>query len=147
MRGVMKRINFLDLTATDSSRPIRDNVQDADTPELLLAPVSTTYGVGFTSTGTMMTRRFAIRLTTAQQIVHEKLFPVQWALFAAMSRIHRTNNKLGLAFVQKLTLVDDRTALTDLDGAQRGTKGWVSLITIDVAMQFTNDDLEIHRGT
>jgi len=139
--------NFPNLTATDSDRPIKDNIQDADTPELLIAPVSSTYAIGAASNIHQMTRRFNIRLATTDQVTHNKLFPVQWALFTALARIHRLNPDLGLDFVLKLTVIDDQSALTDLGDGQRSTRGWVSLLSIDVAMQFENDDLEIQFDT
>ena len=147
VRQAVKAGNFPNLTDADSPRPIKDNIQDADCPELLIVPLTSTYQVAQTNTGHAMTRRFNVRLVTAQQVAHLKLFPVQWALFAAFARIVRTNKTLGLGFVQTLTLVDDTSSLADIGDAQRSTRGWVSLLTVDIAFAFTDAALEIHRGT
>lgn len=136
----MVESNFPDLTSETDRTPVKSNVQNADMPELLLVSRGITSGVARTNTGVGLTRRYDLRLVSGEMTMHEKLHPVEFAVFVAMERIQRTNKTLGLPFIKTTTLVDAQTVLVDSE-ANRGTRGWVTTFTIDIDFGF---DLREH---
>ena len=146
--GGVKIANVPDLTneAGGNKTPIKPGAQNADFVEILIWPTTTTYSLGNTNTGHMITKRFSIRIADNQQVLDDKFHPTQWALTAAFARLHRNSPTLDLAFVRKLSLIDDRSAYGDNPDATRGTPGWVSIANVDVLMAFTDGDFDIHGG-
>lgn len=139
--------NCPDLTSTTDRRPIKTNIQDADCPEMLLVPIGqmTTY-TARTNTGHAVTRRYAIRVTAGEMVTHARLHPVEFALFKAFCKIKRTNNTLGLSYIEGVTLIDASTIETNIGDAQRGTLGWVTVFGVEIRFAFDDDTLQIHRG-
>lgn len=135
--------NFPDLTSTTDRQPLKTATQNADTPELLLVSRGITGSLVRTNTGTGLRRRYDLRLVSGELTTHEKLHPVEFAVFLAIERLVRTNKTLGLTFVRSLTLVDGSTVLQDVEDGQRGTRGWITSFGIDVEFSFTLDMLQI----
>ena len=145
-RGI-KAANTPDLTSTTKTQPIKSAVQDKDHPEILLYPVDGDWGIGFTNIGHRIDRRISIRLSGGQTTLQDKYYPVQWALFCAFVRLHRNNPTLGLEFIEKITVVSHSDGFGDNADAQRGTRGWVSLMTVQMNFRFDDKDLKTHCYT
>lgn len=142
----MKEANVPNLTSTTNKKPVKTNAQNADFPEIMLFPTTTEYRLGNTNTGHLIVKRYSIRIADNQQVIHDKLQPVQWAITACFARIHRNKPTLDLSFVRKLTLTDDRAAYGDNLDATRGTSGWVALAGVEVLLAFVDGDFDIHGG-
>ena len=133
--------NRIDLQSDEAVDPYKDVLQAGDLPEVILRPAAGSVHLRATSNRTLVTQSYVIDMTTGDLRTNVKLFPIQWAIIQA---IHGAGETLGLSFVKHVTItgVED----TETGGDRRlatGVEGWTSIITINVEMWFTDDDLEV----
>jgi len=130
---------------TNNRDPIKENVSDADLPELIL----TSGGSGpprlhATSSGSMCTRKYSWLITTGDFRVSYRLYPVEFALFAAMSNWKAHLGALtwnSKSFAKRMDVVDVTNGLSDPD-RNRGIRGWSAIWTCEIEMHFTTEDLK-----
>lgn len=142
LTSLVKPSNRIKLNFTGQSSPYKDEISQADLPEIVL--VSTASGGNYhnTSSSSMITRRYEWIISTGDASVDNKLLPVEWALYAAMADYKRVLNALRWpsdasdGFVKVMRLQDVSSGLTDADH-NRGVAGWSSVWGIEVEMHFS----------
>lgn len=123
--------------------PVKNSVQDADFPELLLAPTGGSFGIGYTNTDHKLVKRFSFRMATGTLNVNTKFFPAQFALFTALASLRRKHVNLDLPNVTRVNFMDTTDAIVDDPEAKREKTGWVTLLTVELIFSFTDKDLGI----
>ena len=118
-------------------RPEKENVMDADFPELFLIPTNSQIVLFATSSSTEAIQEFELRFTTGDQRVDRLHFPLKWQVMIALSKCERLN----LPFVKRLG-IESFTETTDDPEANRGIKGWSARIVISVEMYFGHTVLQ-----
>ncbi len=118
-------------------RPEKENIMDADLPEVNLIPVNSQILLFATSSSTQAVQEFELRITSGDQRVDRLHFPLKWQVMIALSKCA----KLNLPFVKKLT-IDSFTETTDDPEVNRGIKGWSARIVIGVEMWFGHTVLQ-----
>ena len=127
--------NIVDFTGANPE-PVKDEVEDADLPEMQLIPL----GGPVKRDNTMkltVDYAFSVQITTGDNRINAWLLPIQWAIIRG---VYAAGDSLGLSWVKMVRL----TALTNQsnDPAQRGIEGWVTVMHIVVTMLLDNDCLE-----
>ncbi len=117
----------------------KKNVQGGDLPELYLGPVGG--GISqLTSSSHGGTLRFVLAVSTGSLQVDHELNPVLWACLRAM---YANGRRLDLQYVKDVRFTDILSQPEDLASQvgepQRETRGWASLVTIDVDVMFRMD--------
>jgi len=137
------RIKFSSLDST-SRDPVKTAVQDGDLPELILTSVgSQDMNMHSDSCSTRLMRRFDWLLSTGEYRITYRLYPVQWALFAAMQDYPSVLLPLtwnGAQFVKKMRWGSLSEGLSNA-ALNRGIKGWTSLLSVEIDMWFAKNDL------
>lgn len=138
------RIDFTDETNRD---PIKQNIQDADVPEVILVPSGTpATNLCATSSTSSIIKRYSWLISTGDLRATLRLMPVEWAIFVMM---HDWKNRLtalewpensGRNFVKFAQLLDASEGQTDTE-ANRGLQGWSCLWQCQVEMHFKSQDL------
>jgi len=132
------------LVKLSDRQPIKDRLADADVPELLLVPTGASPLLRRNSSSAQCTRTYSWIITTGDMRVRNRLFPVEWALFSAMTSYCLVLNQLvwdNTRFVencQLLTATDGETVQEN----NRGLKGWSAVWTCQVQMVFNLAQLQ-----
>lgn len=124
-------------------RPIKDEVSEADLPEVRIIPAGGEPHVQRTSNGSSLVKRFAIQVSTGEEVVDVKLFPVEWEIYRAMSKWAVTLQALkwnGRSFVNLARPLEITEGVSDSD-LNRGIVGWSTVWMCEVIMWFTTADL------
>jgi hypothetical protein len=144
LTALVKPGNLIKYNKAQDRSPIKEEIAVADMPELLLTSVGTSDIKSHSSScGSGITRQYQWLLTTGDFRINFKLYPVQWALFAAViageSAIAalKWNNK---PFVTRMMWSGLSEGLSNAE-LNRGIKGWSSLWTFQIEMNFTTADL------
>ena len=133
------RISF----AGASRQPEKLAVQDADFPEVRLQPLGGEFGPQRDTSGRTWIERFEIVMSTGDQRVHERLFPVRWAIVRALSNWPTVLPALewnSQKFARRLELQTTNVGTSQID-MTRGIDGWAAIATIEVYMCFSNSNL------
>lgn len=153
LTALVKPGNKIRFNVTDDRDPIKTRVGDADLPELILTTEgSTELNIHSTSNTSHIYRQYAWLLSTGDQRLNYRLFPVQWALFCAMTNWGNVLSVLewpattGKKFVKSVNYISATEGQSDAD-RNRGIEGWSSLWRCEVKMYFaTADLLAFHNG-
>jgi hypothetical protein len=138
LSGLVKTGNRIKLTG-DVQDPRKKNVQDADLPEIIIAPATAQVQPHFTSTSVMIVETFAFSLATNRVTVDDVYYPVKWALLQVL--ITAANDNLNLkSFVKQVEFNDDIVqAVQATQENNRDTAGWSLGLTLTVSMTFTRN--------
>ena len=124
--------------------PLKDVVQHADLPELILSNEGTTGGnLHATSSTTDIQRAYAFTINTGDFRVNEKLHQIEWFLFCALTNWRSVLSALTWnekPFVTKAQLLDVSEGLSMPD-RNRGILGWSAIWKCEVSMVFKSSDL------
>lgn len=126
---LVKPGNRIKLIGTDED-PIKQEVQKGDLPEVAIFPIGGPNQIIMTSDNAKIERTFSLTITSGSLRANRYLFPIEWVIFKIF---HNANNTLGLDFVVKCVLSPSEQMM-DNEELNRGTKGWSSIINIDVEM-------------
>lgn len=126
--------------ATDDRDPegSRGGLTDAF-PEMRIKPTGGPFKLFGSNTHSFAIKTFNIEIETGDMRVHREMFPLEWAIFKALSKTQDSN--LGLPFVMNVTY----ESVNDLDTAPDGRvlNQWATLIAVTVEMVFdTAADLQ-----
>lgn len=122
---------------------VKNEVNTADLPELILLPVSANGNIRNTSSSTMITRQYTWVISTGDSRPNFRLHPVEFALYAEMANWPLVINALlwnGYKFATMTNVVNAEQGESDPE-RNRGIKGWSALWTIEVRMDFRTADL------
>jgi hypothetical protein len=126
--------------------PIKDEISNADTPELVLAVQTSEINLLNSSSSSMITKQYQFLISTGNMHLSQKLFPLEFAIFAAMANwcgvltTLRWPEDAPRSFVTRANLVSAEHGLKDLD-KDRGIAGWSAVWTAEVRMDFRTSDL------
>lgn len=124
--------------------PIKREISEADTPELILISTSSGGNLGETSSTSRLTRQYDWIMATGDLSITNKLLPLEWVLFCAMAKWPTTLAALqwpaGWPFVKRMNLTNVQSGMSDPD-RNRGILGWSSVWSIEVEMHFRTSDM------
>ena len=133
----VKQGNTVDFNQTNRDL-VKENVNQADLPEVSLQIVGLTGNLVQSSSGSMLLATFSWGLASGDIRYNRALFPVIWEIYRAMagwqSRITRLEYRQE-NFVKRVNVLDALFGLTD--EVNRGIKGWSGLWNCEVEMHFT----------
>jgi hypothetical protein len=122
----------------ETRQPIREQLQSADVPELMLVTVGGTSSLSSSSSSTRLTKRFDWVLTTGDMRLDEVMFPLSWALLEAMVASRMPLFALtwgGATYVKRVQEMQIREG--ESESARRtNVRGWTAVQSIEVEMHF-----------
>jgi len=136
--ALVKKGNRIKLSG-DKEDPIKKQISDADTPEVLLTVTGGELYQRRTSTLSLHTKQYSFVVTTGTLRVNKKLFPIEWAIMRAFDS--SLDKNLGLTFVTGFRPGNSRWIIDD-DPQMRGRLGWIARIDFDVTFSILNADLQ-----
>lgn len=126
------------LSSGPNRHPIKNEISQADTPELMLTSTGFEANIHNTSSSSRTTRRYEWIISTGDMVIVDKLLPVEWALFAAMMNWKNTVCDLtwmGVKFNKRMDILSVDNGLTD-PTRNRGIQGWSALWRCEIEMHF-----------
>ena len=122
----------------------KDQILDADLPEIQIVPVTVTPHLQRTSNMSSMLEQFAIRVATGDQRIDKNLFDIRWAVYGAMSNWATRLAALTWNSNKFVKLCRPRSITEGMiEGtADRGLTGWFSVWAAEVEMWFQTSDLQ-----
>lgn len=144
---LVKLKNRIKFNPTKDAMIIKDEVSEADTPELILVTTDGSGNLLNTTSTSMAVLRFDWMISTATLSVTQKLLPVEFALFAAMVEWPTVLTALtwnSVGFVKRVNFTS-RTSGIDDATKNRGIRGWSSVWSIEVEMWFSTQQLIAHN--
>lgn len=108
-------------------------------PEMRIKPTGGPFKLFGSSTSSFASKTFNIEIETGDMRLQREVFPLEWAIFKALSKTQSSN--LDLPFVMNVTY----ESVNDLDTAPDGRvlNQWAALIAVTVEMVFdTAADLQ-----
>lgn len=135
--------NILDFTT--NRLPTKDRLSEADLPELLVTYEGMSPNFYFNSAAVEITQNYHIRISTGEQRLEKVIFPLQFAVTSCMckaflSSVYQALLWNGRQFVQDVVPTNVVAGLSDPE-ANRGIKGWASVFSFTMKMQFARNDL------
>lgn len=144
--------NRIHLNIANDPNPLKQQIQDADLPEILLVPTGISESNLFsTSSTTKIVRQYNWILSTGDLRVQNYLHQVEWNLFCAMTGWQSLLGNLiwpansGRNFVKRCGLLAANQGLNDNE-KNRGLIGWSSIWGCEVESHFMTQDLIDFRG-
>lgn len=137
--------NRIKFNQTGQSSPVKEDISNADLPELILVCTGGSGNLHNTSSTSSMTRRFEWIISTGDASISNKLLPVEWALYCAMISSQTTLGALRWpsdatdGFCKVMRMLDIETGQADAD-RNRGIAGWSSVWGVEVEMHFRSSD-------
>lgn len=117
--------------------PVKTQMSSADYPEVALLSEGVTGNLCNTSSSSMLVRRFSW-VISAGDLRNEKLFPLEWAIFAGMLAWRHRLTLLtweGEPFVKNTNIVDSTIQQAE-NMRRRGITGFIAVWTVEVEMHF-----------
>ncbi len=158
LEALVKVGNRVKFNQTRPGDPRKAEISNADTPELVLVPTSTTIQMHSTSSTSAAIRQFEWWLSTGSMSVTSRLLPFEFALFTAMLRWKEEIASLRwptgapYGFAKRMDVVSVVGGFADTE-KNRGIAGWSSIWACEIEMHFPTDTLiaytneEIETGT
>lgn len=146
LTDTVKLGNRIRFDHTDYFNPIKEEVSDADLPELVLVATATSGNMHETSSSSRINVQYEWLIATGDMSVVNALLPVTWYLWAAMANWREQLGALRWpaaatdGFVKRTQFLSANTGLTDSQ-RNRGIVGWSSVWAIEVEMHFATSDL------
>lgn len=140
---LVKPSNRIKFSATKPSDPVKREVSTADLPEVVLISTGMSAALHSTSSSTMCVRQYEWIIATGDLSLVNKLMPVEWAVFVAMSGWKAVLTALqwnGAGFVKRCDLGAIDNGFTDPE-RNRGIRGWSAIWRCEVEMHFRTQDL------
>lgn len=139
--------NFIKWNDPSFAWPDKDEISDADLPELGLAVTQMLGKLRATSSGSSVVARYEWLLATGDPSVVRVMLPVMWAVFAALVDWPVTALELewpvgsGQSFVKRVDLLEANCGLAE-PARNRGIRGWSSIWACEVEMWFATRDVK-----
>ncbi len=143
LTSLVKVGNRIKLNKVRPGSPIKDEVSQADLPELVLVATSGQPNLRSTSSSSMTIRSYDWLVSTGDMSVSNKLLPVEWALFCAMANWPAILGALtwqGKSFIKRANFTGVSTGFSDPE-RNRGIAGWSSIWSVEVEMHFSTSDM------
>ena len=138
--------NLIKFNNPNNRDPLKVQVQAADTPELVLAPIAGLINMGNTSCTSRYVQTYSWLISTGDLRLVDHLLDVEWFLFGAMHNWDVVLTALewpigsGRHFVKRCDIVSVTQGMSDAD-RNRGIRGWSALWAVDVEMWFKTTDV------
>lgn len=147
LKSIVRPGNRIKYNLQSDIAPDKEEISNADLPELVLVPVSGTAAIRANSSSSKITMRFEWWLSTGQQGITNAILPLTFAVYAAMvpwpSYVAGERNALkwrGQSFIKKVDLLEAQFGLTRSE-QNRGIGGWGSVWGTEIEMWFRTSDL------
>jgi hypothetical protein len=138
------RVNFG--SADDRGANLKQNIQAADLPELILIGSTASGNLFADSCNASVTRQYTFLISTGDLRQNQFLMPVEWLLFCALANYSPTLKALewpvgsGRKFVTDLKLLSEAQGQSDPE-RNRGIKGWSATWACEVRMHINRADV------
>jgi hypothetical protein len=140
---VIGQLSTSNLVQFNTRQPLREQLQAADLPELVLVSTGGSSSLTSSSSSTRLSKRFDWILTTGDMRVDEVLFPLSWALLESMARARLALFALEWKeqrYVKRVQEIQIREG--ESEAARRiNVRGWVAVQSIEVEMHFHTTSL------
>lgn len=123
--------------------PIKKEVQDADLPEVTLFAETISANLHNTSSTSKVTRVYTIMIATGDARYTERLGPVEWYVFTAMTGWQERLTTLlweNKSFVKRVNIPSAAAGVMN-QVLNRNISGWSAVWRVEVEMHFDTDDL------
>lgn len=141
---LVKPRNRIRFDEENNRDPIKQNVQAADLPELVLVPVgSQAANLTASSCESSIVRRYSFIVSTGDMRLTEGLLSVEWALFCALANWKAVLTALehgGTRFVKNVRLAEVTNGESNPE-QNRNIKGWSAVWSCEVEMRFRTESL------
>lgn len=118
--------------------PARENVQDADMPEIRVTAGFIQGPINQTCSTVIALQEIIIEVATGDNRLTNKLYPVKWRLFRALLDLQA---RLGIPYVQRVD-ISAPTATSDTNALlNRGTEGYSTIYAIQVHHSHNRNEL------
>ena len=117
--------------------PIKEEIADADLPELVLLPDGATFGLLRTSASSSVVKRYSWLVATGD-FRTPTVNAIEWALFCAMLNAQSVLGALAwedASFVKRVDLSELTEGFADSE-RNRGIRGWSAISKVEVEMHF-----------
>lgn len=138
LTSLVKPKNRVKFNQTRTGGTIKDQVSEADLPELVLVASGSSCNLHDTSSSSRITRNYEWIISTGDLRINNKLLPVEWAIFCAMldwPTVLASLQWQGAGFIKRTAVTDISTGQSDAE-RNRGIAGWSSIWGIEVEMHF-----------
>ena len=118
--------------------PIKGQITDSDFPEVRIVPTGGETNLENTSGSGSITKNFDIQVSTGDQRLPYRLFPVEWCILKASLSWWEKIKSLtwqDQLFVRDARPVSISEGVSEAD-LNRGIKGWATVLSFTVEMQF-----------
>ena len=125
----------------ESRNPIKQNIQHADLPEVILHPGGGDCQLHRNSSQSQVIKRFDFLISTGDLRVDYLHFPLQWHTIRAVANWKSVIGGLvwkGEPFLIDLDIPSKTEGESDPE-RNRGIKGWSSIITVQARMEFSTN--------
>lgn len=139
----VKEGNRIKYNSSEDRDPLKQEILDADLPEVVLVQTSVSANLYQSSSGSMCLRQYSILVSTGDFRYNKFLAQVEWDIFTAMMLWKERLGSLqwkNKAFVKRSNILSATSGASDSE-RNRGIKGWSAIWTVEVEMHFTSQDL------
>ncbi len=140
---LVKPRNFIRFDDPEDATPLKQTIGNADLPEVQVWSEAAGGQLCSSSNSSRMTRQFTIVLVTGSYRVHQRLFPLEWAVYKSLVAWERNLGSLtylGERFVANVKLLGSNAG--DSDAARnRDIRGWTSLWRVEAQCEFSSEQV------
>ena len=136
--AAVKAANRIKFTAASGANPLKTQIQDGDTPEVMITMDQSSDRPALTSVQSGSDQQFQIQVTTLDMRLRKTdgtgANDLRWLIWQILNN---AGDSLGLDFVYKTRI---QSALVHyIDPINRGTLGWVCFFTVTCNLQLPKD--------
>lgn len=121
---------------TVSQEPVPDNVQAGDLPQIRIIAADIAGPTNLTCNLARVIQAFEIQVTTGDNRLSNKLYPLKWALFRVLLDME---HKLALPFVNKVDASSPSISSDDDAELNRGLEGWSTVYRVEITQHHSRD--------
>lgn len=140
---LLREGNQIRFDVLNNRDPLKQAVQVADLPEIILTAETISSNLLSTSSSSSVTRGYAWLISTGDFRYTPLLAQIEWMIFVAMSNWKRVLAALtwkDAHFVKKVNISSANAGFSDAE-RNRGIQGWSAAWRVEVEMHFRTADL------
>lgn len=148
---VNREKNIVALSEGHGQDQIRDNLKDADLPEIVIKSSNVAGNLNIASNSAEVLRSYRLFISTSTGKITETIFPLEWAITCALSVFSfeadlKTLVWNGARFV-KAVKFDGADSGESEPSVNRGIQGWAAVWRMTVHMSFSHHGMKDFNST
>ena len=143
LTGLVRLSNRIKLVSEKVGSPFKDQISQADLPELLLVQTTGSANLHQTSNSSSIIKQYDWLISTGE-LSSISVMALEWVLFAAMTNWKEYLGGLtwnDASFIKRAQITGISSGLTDTD-RNRGVRGWSSIWGVEIEMHFPTATLQ-----